>query len=180
MRHSSRFVRRADAGNVFPFDAHYRWAGSYCQQMNPWPRTVPRLVGAQCPRIENDAEDHACWMATLFTPLRCPGPGGCADPLQCSATLMQHKQGRLRARYSFAPAWRARRAEIVTQANRGESKTAAAKRVSVVHDTTLCKRWASSDIALNESALQRAILHQLCSRWSTTAQCLQRVIDLVL
>ena len=74
VRLSSRFARRAEAGNVFPFDAHYRLAGSHCQQLSSWPRTVPRLVGALCPRNETGGgEDHACWMATLFTPLPCPG-----------------------------------------------------------------------------------------------------------
>ena len=43
-----------------------------------------------CPRSDaHDGEDYACWMATLFTPLRCPGPGGCADPLQCSPALVE-------------------------------------------------------------------------------------------
>ena len=118
-------ARRRDAGNAFPFDAHYRLASSYCQQVATWPRTVPRLVGSACPRNDaGDGEDYGCWMATLFTPLRCPGPGGCADPLQCSAALvtqtMPRRQvsgarepaARQRAFYSFALAWRLRRAEI--------------------------------------------------------------------
>ena len=119
-------------------------------------------------------------MATLFTPLRCPGPGGCADPLQRSATLMRQKADERRPGCSFALAWRARRAEILTHAGRGESKTTAAKRIPVVRDSTLCKRWASSEIALSGSSLQRATVRQLCSRWGASALCLQRVVDLVM
>ena len=75
-----RLAGRADAGNVFAFDAHYRLANSYCQQITAWPRKVPRLIGSACPRSDaRDGEDYACWMATLFTPLRCPGRGGCCE-----------------------------------------------------------------------------------------------------
>ena len=85
-----RLAYAPNAGNMFAFDAHYRLANSYCQQMTARPRTVPRPVGAVCPRSDShDGEDYACWMAIVFTPLRCPGPGGCADPLQCSAALVE-------------------------------------------------------------------------------------------
>ena len=81
-------ARWRHAVNLFPLGAHYRLVSSYCQQITTWPRTVPRLVGSACPRRNaRDGEDYACWIATLFTPLRCPGHGGCADPLQCSAAL---------------------------------------------------------------------------------------------
>ena len=83
-------AHRPNAGNVFAFDAHYRLANSYCQQITARPRTVPRAIGSACPRSDaRDGEDYACWMATLFTPLRCPSRGGCADPLQCSAVLVE-------------------------------------------------------------------------------------------
>ena len=154
VRISSRFARRVEAGNVFPFDAHYRLAGTYCQELTSNPRTVPRLIGAPCPRPETvGSEDHACWMATLFTPLHCPGPDRCADPLQCGGALMRRNADERRPGYSFALAWRARRAEILVHASRGESKTTTAKRI-----------WASSEVSLRESALQRAAIHQLCSR----------------
>ena len=181
VRISSGFSRRVEAGNVFPFDAHYRLGATHCQQLNSSMNSVPRLVGAPCPRPEADgSEDHACWMATLFTPLRCPGRDCCADPLQCSGTLMRRKAGERRPTYSFAEAWRARRAEIRVHASRGERKTTAAKRIPVAKDSTLCKRWAPSGVTLGESALQRATVHQLFSCWGPSAHGLQRVVDLVL
>ena len=93
---------------------------------------------------------------------------------------MQSNADDVHPRYSFALAWRARRAEILTHACRGENKTAAAKRIPVMKDTSLCKQWAPSGVNLSESTLQRALVHQLCSSWSSSALCLQRIIDVVL
>ena len=186
-------ISRPDAGNVFPFDAHYRLANNYCQQITTWPRTVPRLVGSACPRSDaGHGEDYGCWMATLFTPLRCPGPGGCADPLQCSAALveqtMPRRQGggarepaaRQRAAYSFALAWRLRGAEIQGLARRGRAKTDASKRIPVAMDTTLCKRWCPEESTLAHSLLQRATVHQMLYQRGRSATCVERPVDLIL
>ena len=178
---------------MFAFDLHYRLAGSYCQQITTWPRTVPRLVGSACPRSDaRDGEDYACWMATLFTPLRCPGIGGCADPLQCSAALvektMPSKQSsgaeepatRQRATYSFAVAWRLRRAEIQVLARRGRAKSDAAKRIPVAMDTTLCKRWCPEDVTLAHSLLQKLTIHQMFYKRGWSGPCVERLVHLVL
>ena len=175
-----RVARSSGHPLLFPFDNHYRLAGSYCQQIASSQRNVPRLVGAACPRREaSGSEDYACWMATLFTPLRCPGPGGCADPLQCGATLLRKTPDEQHPGYSFALAWRLRRAEIATLAHRGLTKSDAAKRIPVPMDTTLCKRWSSSTITLAHSALQSATIHQVFHQWGRSAVCLQRPIDVV-
>ena len=186
-------TRRQYAGNVFAFDPHYRLANSYCQQITTWPRTVPRLVGSACPRSDaRDGEDYACWMATLFTPLRCPGRGGCADPLQCSTALvektMPSKQSsgakesatHQRTSHSFAVAWRLRRAEIQVLARRGRAKSDAAKRIPVVMDTTLCKRWCPDDVTLVHGLLQRLTIHQLFFTRGRSGTCVERLVDLVL
>ena len=192
MRLRQELARRQDPGNVFPFDAHYRLATTYCQQIAKWPRTVPRLVGAACPRIDiNEGEDYACWMATLFTPVRCPGPGGCADPLQCCATLVRKTPGkpdgdaiqpavRQEPPYSFAIAWRQRRAEIECLARSGHTKCNAAKRIPVAWDSTLCKRWCPSGVVLAHTLLQRATVHQAFQQRGASAVCLERPVDLVL
>ena len=93
---------------------------------------------------------------------------------------MRRKAGERRPTYSFAEAWRARRAEIRVHASRGERKTTAAKRIPVAKDSTLCKRWAPSGVTLGESALQRATVHQPFSCWGPSAHGLQRMVDLVL
>ena len=48
----------SDPGNVFPFEPHYILASTHCQQIIKIPRTVPRLVGAVCPRPDlSEGED---------------------------------------------------------------------------------------------------------------------------
>ena len=175
-----------------PFDAHYRLAKSYCQKIVALNRGVPRLVGAPCPRREQNAgEDYACWMATLFTPIRCSGPGWCADPLQCCATLgiedpadASSGAGEPAAPgqrpHSFVPAWRVRRAQMQVLASYALAKCDAAKRIPVFMDTTLCKSWQPSEIILAHSALQRMTLSQAFRQLLGPVLCLQRPIDLVL
>ena len=87
---------------------------------------------------------------------------------------------RQRSRYSFAPAWRLRRAEIQGLARRGRVKSDMAKRIPVAMDTTLCKRWCPEDVTFAHSLLQRASIYQMFYQRARTAVCVERLVDLVL
>ena len=54
----------------------------------------------------------------------------------CRSILFRNQTGR----YCFKPSWRAREAEIVTLALRAYDKKMQARRLEVLHDTSLCKR----------------------------------------
>ena len=185
-------AHRPNAGNVFAFDAHYRLTNSYCQQITARPRTVPRPIGSACPRSDaRDGEDYACWM-TLFTPLRCPSRGGCADPLQCSAVLVEttipskessgatEPARRGRSTCSFALAWHLRRAEIQELARRGRVKSDTAKGILAPLDTTLCKRYCPEDVTLAHRLLERASIYQMFYQRGRSAVRVERHVDLVL
>ena len=87
---------------------------------------------------------------------------------------------RQRTAYSFALAWRLRRAEIQGLARRGRAKSDAAKRIPVAMDTTLCKRWCPEDVTLAHSLLQRATMHQMFYQCGWSAMCVERLVELVL
>ena len=87
---------------------------------------------------------------------------------------------RRRSTYSFALAWRLRRAEIQGLARRGRVKSDMAKRIPVPMDTTLCKRWFPEDVTLAHSLLQRASIYQMFYQRGRSAVCLERLVDLVL
>ena len=161
-------------------------ASTHCQQIIKIPRTVPRLVGAQWPHPDlHEGEDYACWMATLFSPIHCPCPGACADPMQCRPTLAASSRTKKAAAnkplvHSFAAAWRIHRAEMEGLARRGHAKGNAAKRINVAMDTTICKQWSPEGIVLARTALQRATVYQLFRLRGGTLQCLGRPIDVLL
>jgi len=121
---------------IYFFDQHYPMAKSFVQTLRR-KHVLPRIVGHMCPKADvNGGEDNAAFKSMLFAPLRCPGPGRCADPLQCRPTLFQNSSGK----HAFAPAWRARRAEIELLADDAEAKKQRAKRILVIHDCTLVKQ----------------------------------------
>ena len=128
----------------------------------------------------------------VHAPLRCPGPGGCADPLQCSAALVetalpsQESSGateparRRRSKYCFALAWRLRRAEIQGLARRGRMNSGMVNRIPVPMGTTLCERWFPEDVTLAHGLLQRASIYQMFYQRGQSAVCVERLVDLVL
>ena len=64
---------------IYFFDQHYPVAKSFVQTLRP-KHMLPRIVGHMCPRADvNGGEDNAAFKSMLFAPLRCPGPGRCAD-----------------------------------------------------------------------------------------------------
>jgi len=124
---------------LFEFDLHYALAAVHCQQVSN-NMAIPRLVGTQCKQYdENHGEYFALWHSALFTTPRCPGPGACCDPTIFSHFLQRRSINSLKHRY--APAWRARVAELKILAARGKTKTLAAKRIPTPLDTTIVKQW---------------------------------------
>jgi len=120
---------------LFLFDEHYPLSTTYCQRFLGR-GVVPRVVGPSCCRSDvHGGEENAVYKAILFTPLRCPGAGSCADVLSCEAAVFLDQNNI----HSFAAAWKARRAEIETLAQAGQEKTNRAKRIPVVKDTTVFK-----------------------------------------
>ena len=62
-----------------------------------------------------------------------------SDPLMCAPTFFPDSQGA----YRFLPAWRARESEIKSLARRGYAKKIKARRLEMLHDTSLCKVFQS-------------------------------------
>ena len=124
-------------GELFLFATHYTPVQAhYVQVLRRIPHRV-RVVGPNCSRTcVNQGEDNAQYKAVLFMPLHCPTPGACEDPLLCRPCLAHGPPGSFR----FAPAWRARRAEIEVQADRAQAKKQKAKRIAVIRDTTMNRR----------------------------------------
>ena len=83
----------------------------------------------------NEGEENAAYKAFHCLLLRCPGPGQCADPLMCQEALFPNAAGR----FCFRQHWRAREAEILVLAARGNEKKLRARRLETLADTTLCK-----------------------------------------
>ena len=127
---------------VFAFDAHYKMAANYMQVLKPaQQRSIARFNAPNCVReTVNEGEENAQFKAFHCSLMRCPGPGQCADPLLCANVLFPGQDGK----YLFRPAWRARESEIITLAMRAHEKKLRARRLEVLHDTTLCKVLAHS------------------------------------
>jgi hypothetical protein len=142
---------------TFSFDYHYPLSKLYCQALRHTMK-IPRLHGYHCPRPDaGDKEDNPMCKSLLFFPLRCPGPEACADPLICKATLWPNGSGT----FSFRAAWKARRAEIEVEADKGQHKTDRAKRIAVIKDTTCYKYWFRNPSDAVRGALLRCTVKQL-------------------
>ena len=135
-------IRGADMQKVlalptFAFDAHYKLAPGFMQVLKPGHRRcLARFNVPNCLRENvNEGEENAQFKAFHCSLLRCPGVGMCADPLMCAPNLFPNSNGV----YRFRPAWRARQAEILVLAMRGQEKKMKARRFETLHDTSLCK-----------------------------------------
>ena len=127
---------RKQYGQVFPFERHYKLAGTYMQVLRKKTDRVTRYVGPNCLRESvNGGEENAAYKAFHCSLMRCAGPGHCAEPQMCSSVLFPNAAGV----YVFKASWRAREAEILTMAARGRAKKALARKLEVLADTTLCK-----------------------------------------
>ena len=184
-------AQQAKVGLLIPFDAHYKLAGNYAQKVAMRSSVISRYVGPNCEReTVNDGEENAAYKAFHCSLLRCPGPGQCADPLMCQEVLFPNAAGR----YCFRQHWRAREAEILVLAARGQEKKLRARRLETLADTTLCKGQpvgmrGGAPEHIMEAALCRIevlrIFRQkiriLCSSNQTCLRvCVERPVDLIL
>ena len=133
-------IRGADMQKVlarptFAFDAHYKLAPGFMQVLRPGHRRcLARFNVPNCLRENvNEGEESAQFKASHCSLLRCPGVGMCADPLICAPNLFPNSNGV----YRFRPAWRARQAEILALALRGQEKKRKAHRFETLHDASL-------------------------------------------
>jgi len=130
------------------------------------PKSVQN-VGPQCQRSEvNNSEDNSAYKAFFHSCVRCPGAGECANPLiyqpllypridNIDRYLSDIAQDRTKHRHAvrFTPAWKARRWEMSILAQRAQEKHDRARRIGVIHDTTLFK--GVDDSTLSDDAKRR-------------------------
>ena len=80
----------------------------------------------------------------------------------CAAALFPNAKGE----YRFLPAWRARESEIKVLARRGYEKKQMARRLEVLHDTTLCSADSHSGQSLAAREARAARMLQIdLQRW---------------
>ena len=141
-------MQRMMRDQIFAFDAHYKLAARHMQVLKPAQRRcIARFNVPNCLReTVNEGEENAQFKAFHCSLMRCPGPGQCADPLLCANVLFPGHDGK----YRFRPSWRARESEIITLAMRGHGKKMRARRLEVLHDTSLCKVLAYTPEAARE------------------------------
>ena len=193
-REEKAFLHTAPHGNaglLIHFDAHYKLAGNYAQQVKLRASVITRYVGPNCEReTVNEGEENAAYKAFHCSLLRCPGPGQCADPLMCQEVLFPNTAGR----YCFRQHWRAREAEILVLAARGHEKKLRARRLETLADTTLCKGQPVGQRGGAPEHIMEAVLCRievlrifrqkirgLCSSNQTCPRvCLERPVDLIL
>ena len=150
----------------FDFDAHYPLSDLYVQKIADGD-AIARLVGAKCPQYEEqDGEAFAHWHTALYTTPRCPGPGHCANPLMFKHLLQRDSTKSLKHR--FAPAWRARIAQLKLQATDAEQKADNAQRIMTLDDTTVVRPWTRFSGIANDTtplpihdALRRVTVGQI-------------------
>ena len=85
-----------------------------------------------------------------------------------------------RTTYSFAVAWRLRRAESQVLARNGCAKGDAATRIPVAMGTTLCKKWYPGGVTLAHSLLQRLTIHHIFYKRGWSGPCVETLVDPVL
>ena len=185
-------------GRYFLFDAHYPLARTYVQVLRRRPKTVQN-VGPQCQRSAvNNSEDNSAYKAFFHSCVRCPGAGECANPLIYQPLLYPRidnidrylsaiDQDRAKQRHTtlFTPAWKARCWEMNILAKRAQDKHNKARRIGVIHDTTLFK--GIDDATLSEDANEQRrlkmsqILIQQAIRLSTGGgSYLEPIIELTM
>eukprot|EP00438_Fugacium_kawagutii_P025227 Skav230240 [mRNA] locus=scaffold1818:78429:87690:+ [translate_table: standard] len=120
-------------GQCFAFDDHYIKSKTYWQRLAQRV-SVPRVVGASCPRLDvGEGEDNARYKLALFGLMRCPGRGACADPVALSqACLATDKNDFAR----FRTGWQLRRARIEIEAQKADEKIAKMKKLPTPWDCT--------------------------------------------
>ena len=209
--HYSRYIERVEMprsgsaqsfqtrhGVYFVFDAHYALAKTYVQILLKHPKTVQN-VGPQCKRSDvNAGEDNAVYKAYFHSCVHCPGAEHCADPLMYQQllypriddidkylTLLQSTPNAKRMHMRFAPAWRARRAELEVLADRAQKKHDDAKRIGVIHDTTHFKgiriprtsRATDADTEhVFETRMRQVLIQQIVLNATNDSNCLERVM----
>ena len=127
----------AQVGQFFVFEPHYCMSARFVQTLRSR-RKVVRFIGPNCQRSNvNEGEENAQYKAFLFSTVRCTGCGECANPLLFRSALAM----KANRRFGFAPAWKARRAEIEVLADRAQAKKREARRVEVLQDTTAFRAY---------------------------------------
>jgi len=171
--HYARYVQRAEMprkgnaqgfqkrqGVYYLFEQHYPMSKTHVQILRKHARTVQN-VGPQCLRSDvNQGEDNAMHKTFFFTCVHCTGVDECANPLICGPMLFPYCEEdeestntqQQRTLKRFAPAWKARRAEIEVLADRAALKHDEAKRIGVIHDTTAFKGVRITRSAATEHA----------------------------
>ena len=180
--------RDADYTNLFFFDRHYALSTLYCQEIRYDKVAVPRIVGSVCPPVEEQGgEAHAAYKLMLFSRVRCPGPGGCADPLTYRSALMPNDKpddtstatllrAKLKAianphwsppseakmKPSFRQCWKACQCEFEYKASVASEKEKLAEQIAVIADTTTMKYYSGGAHPAAQMAFRfRPILLQL-------------------
>ena len=112
-------------GQCFVFDEHYIKSKTYWQRLAQR-ISVPRVIGATCPRIDVDeGEENARYKLALFGLTR----GACADPVALSgSSLAPGADGLAR----FRTAWKARRAQLEVEARKADTKIGIMKKLPVI------------------------------------------------
>ena len=185
-------------GRYFLFEPHYPLSRTYVQVLRRTPKTVQN-VGPQCQRSEvNNSEDNSVYKAFFHSCVRCPGAGECANPLiyqpllypridNIDKYLSDIAQDGTNHRHAvrFAPAWKARRWEMNRLAQRAQEKHDRARRIGVIHDTTLFK--GVDDCTFSDDSNEQCrtkmlqILIQQAIRWSTGGgSYLEPIIELTM
>ena len=127
----------AKVGQFFVFEPHYCMSARFVQTLHSRRKAV-RFLGPNCQRSNvNEGEENAQYKAFLFSTVRCTGCGECANPLLFRSALAM----KANRRFGFAPAWKARRAEIEVLADRAQAKKREARRVEVLQDTTAFRAY---------------------------------------
>ena len=137
-----RLPRQAPAEQqIFRFEPHYAMSQSYCQRIRT-PARLPVLEALKFqPPGETTKEENALYKHIVGSLLRCTCAGSCSDPLLFKPLLGRSGSVAKPAKWCWTFTWKARRAELEVLATRGEEKTARARRVPCIHDTTVTRGW---------------------------------------
>ena len=111
------------------------------------------------------------------------------DDINKYVELLQSTPSAKRKNTRFAPAWTARRCELEVLADRAQKKHDAAKRIGVIHDTSLFKGISiarttiSSDAATErifEDRMLQILIQQTVLRQTHDGICLERVMQSIM
>ena len=188
-------------GRYFLFDSHYPLARTYVQVLRRRPKTVQN-VGPQCQRfVVNNSEDNSAYKAFFHSCVRCPGAGECANPLiyqqllypridNIDRYLSDIAQDPTKHRHvvRFTPAWTARRWEMRMLAERAQEKHDRARRIGVIHDTTLFKGVddsilsADPDVANEQRRMKMLgiLIQQAIRLWTGGGSYLEPIIEVTM